>query len=82
MAERQSHKTSKPKRLPGSLEGVYPEAIDPSTQFRVDAEQRRSIEGLAMTKRGFRHSLWRGRRCFVEKVDVLPFRAGTFPEQR
>jgi hypothetical protein len=34
------------------LRGVYPEELDPSTLLGVDAEQRRSIEGLAMTSEG------------------------------
>ena len=35
-----------------STRRLCPELLDPSTQLRVDAEKRRSIEGLAMTKRG------------------------------
>ncbi|NIR14914.1 MAG: hypothetical protein GWN86_13590 [Desulfobacterales bacterium] len=65
-----------------SIQGVYPEVLDPSTQLRVDAEQHRSIEGLAMTKRGLPQSFWSGRRCFGEKLDVPPLKAGTFTEQQ
>jgi hypothetical protein len=43
-----------------SILGVYPEVFDPSTQLRVDAEQHRGIEGLAMTKRGLGRGLGPG----------------------